>query len=131
MRRTIYNTAKAVLSLAPAVRTTSANGTAVDLGPARSALLVVVAGTVTDGTHTVSLEESANGSTGWAAVADADLQGTEPAVTSSTDERLYEVGYVGSKRYVRPVVTVTGTPATGGSIACVVQAAYDEQPVAR
>lgn len=36
--------------------------------------------------------------------------------TSSADDTVQEVGYMGSKRYVRCNLTVTGSPSTGGAI---------------
>lgn len=103
-------------TLTPAARTASGNGTTVDRAEDSSmfqdALVVISVGTVTDGTHTFEVQHSDDNSS-WAAVADADLQGTEPAVTSSTDETVYELGYKGSKRYVRVAVTVA-TATTGG-----------------
>ncbi|WND33956.1 hypothetical protein RI578_06465 [Streptomyces sp. BB1-1-1] len=118
MRHSLYNVALAKATLAPAAaRTATATGTAVDRmtdeGGFRSALVVVNVGTVTDGTHTVVVQDSDDGSS-WAAVADEFLQGAEPAITSANDERVFEVGYVGHRRYLRAVVNVTGAPVTGG-----------------
>lgn len=109
----LYNNLSAATTLAPAVRTESANGTGVDLQGYEGALVIVQAGTVTDGTHTIEVQESIDNST-FTAVSDGDLQGTEPAITSSNDEAVYEIGYRGTKRYIRAVVTVTGSPSTGG-----------------
>jgi hypothetical protein len=118
MRRSLYNTALAVPTIAPAAaRTATVTGAAVDrmtdVGGFRSALVVVNVGTVTDGTHTVAVQDSPNG-TDWTAVADEFLQGTEPAITSANDVAVHEIGYTGHQRYLRVVVTVTGSPSTGG-----------------
>ncbi|MEU2075423.1 hypothetical protein [Streptomyces sp. NPDC013489] len=98
-------------------RTTNATGAAVDRmadkGGFRSALIVLHVGTVTDGTHTVEVQDSPNGSD-WTAVADQFLQGAEPAITASNDERVHEIGYTGHQRYLRVVVTASGSPSTGG-----------------
>ena len=68
----------------------------------------------TDGTHTFAVEESADNTT-YTAVAAADLQGTEPVVDDATDDdQIYELGYLGSKRYIRVAVTVSG--ATTGAV---------------
>ncbi|MET9099948.1 hypothetical protein [Streptomyces antibioticus] len=122
-------------SLTPAARTTSTNGTAVDRAEDSSmfqdALVVIPVGTVTDGTHTFEVQDSDDNSS-WAAVADTYLQGSEPAVTSSTDETVYEIGYKGLKRYVRVITTVTGSPSTGGVYAAqVVLANPRTAPVVR
>ncbi|MFI8254084.1 hypothetical protein [Streptomyces filamentosus] len=127
MRPSIYNLARAKPTLAIALRTNgTVNGTTVDLhenkDAARSAVLIVHAGTVTDGTHTVSLQESDDDST-WAAAPAASLQGSVPAITSANDETVYELGYVGSKRYLRAVV-VTASATTGGTLGAVIQRAF-------
>ncbi|MFD9192990.1 hypothetical protein ACFWCA_32850 [Streptomyces phaeochromogenes] len=118
MRSSLYNVALAKVTLAPAaVRAATATGVTVDRmtdeGGFRSALVLVNTGVVTDGTHTVVVQDSPD-NTNWTAVADEFLQGAEPAITSSNDERVYEIGYTGHQRYLRVVVNVTGSPATGG-----------------
>ncbi|MGW6295166.1 hypothetical protein [Streptomyces sp. NPDC055058] len=118
MRQSLYNVALAKATIAPgAERTATVTGTAVDRmtdeGGFRSALVVVNVGTVTDGTHTVVVQDSPNGSD-WTPVADEFLQGAEPAITSANDERVFEVGYTGHQRYLRAVVNVSGSPVTGG-----------------
>ncbi|MGW1039332.1 hypothetical protein [Streptomyces sp. NPDC002547] len=111
-----YNNQLTKQSLAPAARTANASGGSVDRvagGAAfQDAVIVVSTGTITDGTHTIVLEESADNSS-WAAVADADLQGTEPAIVAADDNKVFEIGYIGAKRYVRASVTVAGA-TTGG-----------------
>ncbi|MFE0699122.1 hypothetical protein [Streptomyces sp. NPDC058872] len=118
MRHSLYNVALAQSTILPAAaRTASTTGATVDRmtdeGGFRSALVVVHAGTVTDGTHTVEVQDSPNDSD-WTAVADEYLQGTEPALTSANDERIHEIGYTGHQRYLRVVVTASGSPSTGG-----------------
>lgn len=111
-----YNNLLVKQSLVPAARTASANGTAVDRDEDslmyQDALVVVTCGTITDGTHTIEVQDSADNST-WAAVADSFLQGTEPAIGGSDDNGTFEIGYLGDKRYLRVVVTAAGT-TTGG-----------------
>lgn len=118
MRQSVYNTVLARPTIAPAaVRAATVTGAAVDRmtdrGGFRSAMVVVNVGVVTDGTHTVVVQDSPDNSV-WTAVADEFLQGTEPAITSANDERIHEIGYTGHQRYLRVVVNVTGSPATGG-----------------
>ena len=99
----LYDNVLVQRTLAPAARTATANGTTVDRAADgaryQDALVVIDAGVVTDGTHTFAVQESADGSS-WSAVADADLQGTEPAVTSANDDTVYEIGYLGGARYL-------------------------------
>lgn len=118
MRRSVYNSTTTAVSLLPVARTATANGTAVDrrgsnLENYRSAMLVVLSGLVTDGTHAIKLQESADNSS-WSDVAAADLQGSAISLTTSTDDQRHELGYTGSARYLRAVTTVSGSPVTGG-----------------
>jgi hypothetical protein len=118
VRSSLYNVALAKSSILPAgPRTTNTTGTTVDRmtdeGGFRSALVLIHVGTVTDGTHTVEVQDSPNNSD-WTAVANDFLQGTEPALITSNDERIHEIGYTGHQRYLRVVVTASGSPATGG-----------------
>lgn len=101
-------------SLAPQAFTASANGASADLRGFESAAVAFVVGTVTDGTHTPTVEESDDDST-WTAVAAADLSGTLANLASATVQR---VGYRGAKRYLRAVLTVSG--ATVGAVAAAV-----------
>jgi hypothetical protein len=108
------------LSLAPAARTTSANGTGVDLQGYESATVLFIAGTITDGTHTPKLQESDDNST-FSDVAAEKLIGSFSAVTSSSGgNSVQEVGYLGGKRYIRVAVTVSGSPSTGGVYGAVI-----------
>lgn len=111
-------------TVAIATHAASVTGTTVDRTNGehemfRSALILVHTGTVTDGTHTVEVQESDDNST-WTAVADAHLEGTEPAIGSADDNKVYELGYMGYKRYLRVNVTVSGAPATGGEYGALV-----------
>lgn len=108
--RDIKNNVDVSQSLGPAARTTSANGTGIDLRDHDGAMVVWHPGTITDGTHTPTLEESDTLGSGYTVVAAADMQGTFAALASNVIQR---VGYVGSKRYIRAVITVSGA-TTGG-----------------
>lgn len=112
--RDLHSQISTATSVAPAGnRTATINGTGVDLAGYRSAAAVVTFATVTDGTWTPSLDESDNNSD-WTAVAAADLSGSFTAVTSSNDESVQEVSYMGTKRYIRVTVTETVASTTGG-----------------
>lgn len=118
MRQSMYNIARAKPSLAIAVRTNgTVNGTTVDLhenrDASRSALVVVHTGTMTDGTVAISLQESDDNSA-WSNVAAADLQGSAISIANTDDDKIFELGYVGSKRYLR-VVAVTSGATSGGT----------------
>lgn len=118
MKATLYNDCDVKISLNPAARTDgTVNGTGVDrhsdAQAYRSAMVVIHAGAVTDGTHTFEVQDSADNST-FAAVAAAYLQGTEPALGSTDDNEVHVIGYTGSQRYLRVVCVTTG--ATSGGI---------------
>ncbi|MFK0151197.1 hypothetical protein ACIQVK_03830 [Streptomyces sp. NPDC090493] len=121
MRRSVYNHVRAKATLAIATRNATANGTTVDrkLSGASgtnewfaSAMVLVHTGAITDGTHAITVEHSDDDSS-WAAAASSDIQGSLPSIASTNDDALYEIGYIGTKRYVRAVTTVT-PGATGG-----------------
>ena len=128
----LYNIAGVAESLAPAARTTSASGTAIDLQGKESALVVFHVGTWTDGTHTFTVQESDTTTDGdFANAAAAALQGSAPTVTGADNDGLIaKVGYVGTKRYVRARCAITGSPSTGlVASACVVTGHARHNPV--
>jgi hypothetical protein len=136
MRSTLYTNSLVRVALTSATRTNgTVNGTTVDLGvfgnDFRSVLFVVQTGTVTDGSHAISVQDSPDGSA-WAAVDAAQLQGTAPTITSTNDDTVLEVGYIpGTKQYVR-LVAVTSGATTGGVFAAVaVLGEASSRPVAR
>lgn len=104
-------------ALSPVARTDGAvNGTAVDRainGGMLDAVLVIQTGVMTDGSVAITIEDSDNGSTGWAAVSAGQLQGALPTVTATDDGAIFEVGLLASRRYVRAVATTSGS-TTGG-----------------
>ena len=97
-------------TLAPAARAASATGSSVDLSGFEAVEIVALVGTISDGTHALTVEESDDGST-WSAVAASDLLGSFANLASNTPQR---VGYIGGKRYLRVKTTVTG--ATNGGV---------------
>jgi len=98
-----------VLSLLdPADRGTSANGSAVDIldyeGQA-AAILQSAAGTGTTPTLDVKIQDSADGSTGW-----ADVTGAAFAqVTNAASAQVLKFNASAARRYIRAVATVGGT----------------------
>lgn len=114
-QRDIDKELSVVTTQLPNVRTTSNDGATVDRIGFRTAMFVAHLGTITDGTFAFDPEESDNG-TDWTNVAAGDLSGAFVNGTSAADDRVQEVGYLGSKRYLRCNLAVTGSPATGGAI---------------
>lgn len=136
MRSTLYNHSLVRAALTSAARTNgTVNGTTVDLGvfgnDFRSVLFVVYTATITDGTHTISIQDSPDGSA-WAAVDTAQVQGATPTITATGDDTVYEFGYIpGTRQYVR-LVAVTSGATTGGVFGAVaVLGSASSSPVAR
>ena len=108
----LKNSVDGGLSLAPAVRTTSANGTAVDLITTDGGgFAVVQTGTLTDASHNISLEEG-DKSDGSDAVA---ITGATQAIAATDDNKQFLISFRRSKRYVRAVTTLVGA-TTGGIV---------------
>lgn len=116
--RDLYHDLVPKISLNAQALTAAANGDSIiDLAGFEGALIVVVAGTITDGDdYTFELKEGDDsGLSDAAAVADADLLGSEPVFATADDDKVKFFGYVGSKRYIRvDLKSCSGTPSTGG-----------------
>lgn len=110
MNRDFHNEFAAATSLAPAARTASANGTGIDLAGYRTCAFVWNVGAITDGTHTPKIQDSDDNSS-FSDVSASFQSGTLAALTANTNQ---ECSYIGTKRYVRAVTTITGSPSTGG-----------------
>ncbi len=97
--------------IAPAVISdnTAAVGSVVDRRGFDSLAYVIATGTLADAdaTFTVLLEESDASGSGFTAVADIDLIGTEAGASFvfSDDGAVRKLGYVGNKRYTRLTIT--------------------------
>ena len=104
-------------SVTAAVLTTHSTGLTVDLSNYNAAVFLVTTGTITDGTWTPEAQESdTDVSTAFTAITATDLDGSFAAFTASrTAGTVTEVGYKGSKRYVRLYVT-SAAATTGGLI---------------
>lgn len=119
--RDIKSNIKVFSGILPQSLTAAANGTGVDLQGYDKAAVVFHAGAIggTTPSFTFAVQESDDNTT-FTDVAAADLQGTAPVVTT-TNAGVTVVGYLGSKRYIRPIAkTVTGTTPTLLASACVV-----------
>ncbi len=106
-------------SIAPLLRTDgTVEGTAVDLQGSNSAE-VIISSEWGDGTVTPSLEESDDNST-WSAVAASNLDGSFAAITSDATDGVQNVGYVGSKRYIRAKI-VTASSTSGSTAGAAIE----------
>lgn len=98
------------------------NGNTIDLSlfknNFRTALFVVTAGAVTDGTHTVALQHSANGND-WTDVPADRVQGGPVVFDNTKSDSVAQLGYiVATQRYVRLKVT-TANATTGAVLSAV------------
>jgi hypothetical protein len=121
MRKDLYNDFTAMPVIVPAANsnlgTTPLVGTVIDRKGYESLTYLLITGTLSDAdaTYTVLLEESDASGSGFAAVADADLLGTEAGAgfTYANDGVTRKLGYIGKKRYTR--LTVTPAAADSGN----------------
>ena len=116
--RDLFNDAKVVTVWDPidlGTGNTPKVGAVIDHQGFDSALYHISYGSIadTDATFTTLLEESDASGSGFAAVADADLLGTEVGATPlfSDDNTGFKLGYRGNKRYTR--LTLTPAANTG------------------
>lgn len=104
-------------------------GSAVDLLGFLGAQVTFETGTVTDGDYVVTLLESDDNST-YTTVAAGDLQGSFPAsIVAADDNKVYDVGYNGKKRYIK-ISVVSDNTMTGAVVECfVIRGAPRHAPV--
>ena len=106
----LKNSVVADTSIAPATITSTTTGDAVDLGEGDGgSTAVVVAGTITDGTHTLTFTESDTSGGTYTAVPAADAKALAAADSGNT----VLVNFTRSKRFVKAVSTVASA-TTGG-----------------
>jgi hypothetical protein len=118
MIRSWKETFDIAVSLAGTARTASANGTAIDLANYQSTVIAVVPVSWTDGNHVLKLQDSPDNSV-WTDVAASQLDGTMPTINAGVDATFFtRVGYLGARRYLRAVATVSGT--TTGAVYSVI-----------
>lgn len=109
-------------SLAPAARTTSANGTGVDLRGATDVLVILTNGTTsgTSPTLDVKIQDSADNSSF------ADVSGlTFSQITAAADPATLQVDPRAVRRYIRAVATIAGTSPSFACAALVQTAARE------
>lgn len=112
---------------------TAAVSQVLDMRGQMAACLAILTGSLADAdaTFTVLLEESDASGSGFAAVADADLIGTEALAgfTFADDDKVRKLGYKGSKRYIRATITPANN-ASAALLAAVWLTTPQDQPAA-
>jgi hypothetical protein len=124
MEMTNNVTIKRVISPVSVADTTAQVGQVIDHQMYKDAMYVIATGSIADAdaTFTVLLEESDESGSGFAAVADADLIGTEALAGFQFDDdnECRKLGYKGIKRYTRLTITpVNNASAALLSAVCV------------
>jgi hypothetical protein len=115
MKRDLKSNIDIASSLIAAVRTASGTGDNVDLTGYDSAVVEFGVGTMaTDGTFTLQIQESADGTT-FGTAGTAVLQGSLPAIGTANDPAVNRVGYMGTGKIIRAVAVFAGT-GTGGIV---------------
>lgn len=113
MKRDITSDLHLITAIQPAAAAQTDNTAMVsavlDLQGYNGAMLAIQLGGIADAdaTAVVLLEESDASGSGFTAVADADLNGTEALAgfTFADDGECRKLGYVGNKRYLRATIT--------------------------
>ena len=125
--RDLFSDIGTVLALAPAVQAAAVTGPAIDLSAVGRVAFALTTGAIAgSGDFGVTLQESDDGSTGWANVAADQVQTNAPATLE--DGEAYKLGYLGWKRFVRLSLTKTGgTSIVAGAVAILGSTA--ERPV--
>jgi hypothetical protein len=116
-------------TLAPAVFAATTKGSAVDLREFDSAVVVINTGEIAGaGLYDVKLQESATTTDGdFTDVAAEHLIGSLPGALAASS--VYKQSYVGTKRYVRAVITKqSGTSIAAGAV--IVRGHAHRSPVA-
>jgi len=103
----IFNNAKTVSAIVPAVKSAAADGITVDTRGFNGALFVVSTGAiVSDGDFGLAVEESDESSANFGTPASGLVQSNAPSTLEASTT--YRIGYTGSKRYVRLQLTKAG-----------------------
>lgn len=107
-RTDIKNSVSVAQTLAPASRTAAVNGTGVDLTGFDAAVVVFDLGAIGGTTPSITFQvQESDDNSSFAAVAAADLDGGQPAAVT-TGGTVTEIGYRGTKRYIRAAITAAG-----------------------
>lgn len=102
------------VSLSAKARTSTANGTAVDLAGYEGALVILDIGLFSDPGSSNAFKIQHSGPGAWADVGSAYYSNAFTAVASSGGDNVCQAAhYIGERRYIRVVQTITGSPSTG------------------
>lgn len=97
---------------------TTTAGNEIDTAGYESVVFVLQAGTLTDGDYTLLVEDSDTSGSGYVAVSDDFLIGTEASTQLDTSNTASRIGYVGKKQYVK-VSVVSANTTSGGTVGAI------------
>ena len=117
-------------SIAPDVRANiSINGTSVDLQGVDASFVAVSIGNYTDGVHTLKVQHS-DDNISFVDVPSEDLDGAMVVADSTVlENKILKIGYLGTKRYLRVSLNVTGATSGAATAAYVVGSLLHHSPV--
>jgi hypothetical protein len=112
----LYSNVGIDAAVVPATLTATNTSAAIDLQGFESAMVIIQTGAIGGaGNFTPKLTECATSGGTYTDVADADLNGIFPAVLAASS--IYRVGYRGSKRFIKTVLTLnSGTNILAGAM---------------
>lgn len=121
-----HNTIEARRAISPMRQTNSdsaIDSQIIDMAGFDSCEFILAVGNLTDADATAAVtiaESAASDLSGSNSVAAADLYGSLPSIAAASDDnKVYKIGYRGSKRYVRLTVTPTGNNSGNFDVSCV------------
>ena len=120
MEHSLHSDIKLVHCIAPAALVANTNGAAIDCAGHESLEFAFNVGTaMVGGGFAGTLQESDTGAFGGeeTTVAAEHILGGLPTISIGDANKVFRCGYIGKKRYVRPVLTETGT-ISGGVVGC-------------
>lgn len=126
--RDLYNNIGLVTAVEPAVLTATTTSNAIDIAGFESATVVIATGPIAGaGNFTAKLTHSDTIGGTYTDVAQSDLLGAFPAVLLASTP--VKVGYRGSKRFLKPVLTLNSGTSIAASVV-VVKSHARNNPVA-
>lgn len=93
-----------------------ADGIVIDLQGYNAVAFFAVVGTATDGVLNLKLQDSNDGVTFADVASQFTAEESFTTIDNTKSNTVQKIGYFGPKRYVKVVLTVTGTPATGAEV---------------
>lgn len=112
----------------PQTVTGDITGNQIDVTGFRSIAIVAIVGSVTDGTHVLTVQESDNGSD-WSDIPAEEIDGNLDDITSSNAGN-QKVNLMTSKKYIRVNVAASGVTSGGDYAVAVVKGNSRKEPVA-